>query len=1216
MLNMSLHGGLQRRWIVVLAVLGTCLATVGAAALLVQAAGLSAADQLASVASLLVGLVSLSLALRPRGDARSSPGREAELLGNAADRLAALVRLQWQDEAGARGLRDPRPIRVRWSSTSRPIEAPADSVLGRDPEIGGRVLRLKLAGDLTGVADAVRRLPAHQLVVLGEPGAGKSVLAMHFALAELAQRKPRGPVVILLSLADWDPRREHLHLWLARRISADYPILNDAQAYGRNAATRLVEEGLILPVLDGLDEMPAASIPEAIVGVNAAIGDRGVIVTCRSREYQSAVRQSRTTLSRAAVIEIEPVGATDAIDFLTGAEPADASLWKPVADELRSNPNGTFAKALSTPLMIATARSVCGPGGADRAELLNLARSTSVAGVNYELLRRLVPAAYAKEPPRLRSTRSRLQLRPGRAEKWLVYLANHLKRLNTQDLVWWRIAESVPAWLIGTIAGAATGLLSGAALVACIGLFGYLPASEVTWLVGVYCLLVGLPIGLTACRSTKTTSRPQCRRRFGEQITQALRDLLVLAVATSPFIVIPSESWADALSLGVPLWLCAAVLSGIVNGLRTEEPSNPRRASIHLREIARNAPAQLAKGLVIGVGIGIPFATLFLSDPLFGADAPSRAAFTLVATGLLGLGAIGLPLTLGRGLQSSLDKERTPTPQSGLRNDRRAFFAVILGTGLVVTALLATLGANFVPAPDLLEAVVLPIAIPVAMALALVTATASAPSQVCYLSAVVWLAVRGRLPWRPMRFLADAQNREVLRQTGSAYQFRHATLQEHLANQWPGSQPVRRGTNSHHAVARLRPWIKRIASAVPVTLLLVATFGAAEHSVTRLHAEAIHDILLKANSVDKSKPIVALRLRHAALALGPTEVGFDDPWSHTGLTLDDLLPTLLRYNGILRVSTVSRDTRAVFVSRDGKRLATIDLNDTATLWRINADGRLVDSTPLPDEYVTSVKFANDGTHLVSLGDGAVKVWIWTGGAEPKLVKDITVSLKSLDAGIDGDKIALLDADGSLHYWPWRGKSVARSGNDLDTNRSLPMSSTWLSLSDDGAAVVGLNVRDPVNEELTEHESDDVGIVVRNSGSGETTRFTIPYDVNLGGKALSLSYNIGFGTASGGYFTLGQLATNDVISDRWSQAAAIESNLSALAYSAKRAVFLSEDGSILIADPAQLDAAIRAFDSHPSRYVCDNIGRGLNQEEWAKYVPYSWLPELGYRPTCA
>jgi hypothetical protein len=46
----------------------------------------------------------------------------------------------------------------------------------------------------------------------------------------------------------------------------------------------------------------------------------------------------------------------------------------------------------------------------------------------------------------------------------------------------------------------------------------------------------------------------------------------------------------------------------------------------------------------------------------------------------------------------------------------------------------------------------------------------------------VWLAMRRKTPLRLMRFLADAHRRAVLRQVGAVYQFRHARLQDNLAN--------------------------------------------------------------------------------------------------------------------------------------------------------------------------------------------------------------------------------------------------------------------------------------------------------------------------------------------------------------------------------------------------------------------------------------------------
>jgi hypothetical protein len=56
------------------------------------------------------------------------------------------------------------------------------------------------------------------------------------------------------------------------------------------------------------------------------------------------------------------------------------------------------------------------------------------------------------------------------------------------------------------------------------------------------------------------------------------------------------------------------------------------------------------------------------------------------------------------------------------------------------------------------------------------------PSWPNWLLTRSWLALRRRLPWRLMDFLAEAHELSVLRQAGPVYQFRHIELQRHLAN--------------------------------------------------------------------------------------------------------------------------------------------------------------------------------------------------------------------------------------------------------------------------------------------------------------------------------------------------------------------------------------------------------------------------------------------------
>jgi hypothetical protein len=113
-----------------------------------------------------------------------------------------------------------------------------------------------------------------------------------------------------------------------------------------------------------------------------------------------------------------------------------------------------------------------------------------------------------------------------------------------------------------------------------------------------------------------------------------------------------------------------------------------------------------------------------------------------------------------------------------LIRDRRTFLGVGLATGLLaglVTKIMA--GVD----PGLGRGVALWI---VSVGLGLSAALVAACIQATWGTYTItrcWLALRHRLPWRLMGFLADAHERGVLRQAGAFYQFRHSELQDYLA---------------------------------------------------------------------------------------------------------------------------------------------------------------------------------------------------------------------------------------------------------------------------------------------------------------------------------------------------------------------------------------------------------------------------------------------------
>jgi hypothetical protein len=543
--------------------------TLAVAAVLVFVASgpprrLEVGDQLASVAgllvataALLVGVLSWLAALRP------PPMNPAVLLERAREELAQQVGRQWELESAARGLNRPEPLRVQWSTTSLAVEAAAAEVIG--PIAGARAIRLRLHGDAIEMAKVWRQLPARRLVLIGAAGAGKTSLAVLLVRQLLADREPGGQVPVLLSLSGWNPRRQHLDTWLAWRLRELYPILADRDRFGADASARLVDQVQVVPVLDGLDELPAGLRGHAIQALTDAVGsDRPLVLTCRSAEYQDIVAAAGTPLARAAVLEVEPVTGAQAARYLPAGQVDGQRRWAAVVSVLKAFPEGPLAQALSTPLMVYLAQIAYTPPGTDPAELTEF---PSADDVEKHLLSAYLPAVYApRRPVRGGSSLPPLHDFPAdKAQDWLAFLARHLSKSGSRDLAWWRLIDAVPR----------QNLVTGFAIGLTIGFFtGTDFALKGNILNGVVCgllaaLLSGLGFG-TVLRLAARPLRPRPRRgriqlmRLLLGLTAGLIIAAVFAVEMGPI-------------FGILLGITASVVLGFVTLTAENDLINPRQ---------------------------------------------------------------------------------------------------------------------------------------------------------------------------------------------------------------------------------------------------------------------------------------------------------------------------------------------------------------------------------------------------------------------------------------------------------------------------------------------------------------------------------------------------------------------------------------------------------------------------------------------------------------
>ena len=312
-------------------------------------------------------------------------------------------------------------------------------------------VRRPCSGQLAEAVDLYERLPGKRLVVLGPPGSGKSVMAMTLTLALLGRWQPGLRVPVLFPVASWDPSRTRLDDWLAEYLSENYQLSGDSRD-SRVVGQKLLAGNMLLPILDGLDEIPVALRPLGIKNLNRELdAAQPIILTCRTAEYREAV-ETGDVLTLAAVVELQPLHPATITRYLTETTPAGprAMRWAPVFERLRNDPDGALASVLRTPLMVFLTRAIYGDNPRDPAELLGQ-RFQDPGSIENHLLTQLIPAAYHDRP---RSAEERqFHWQTDDVTSWLTYLARHGADAGRSDLAWWQLERAVPAVVIDAVGG-------------------------------------------------------------------------------------------------------------------------------------------------------------------------------------------------------------------------------------------------------------------------------------------------------------------------------------------------------------------------------------------------------------------------------------------------------------------------------------------------------------------------------------------------------------------------------------------------------------------------------------------------------------------------------------------------------------------------------------------------------------------------------------------
>ncbi|MER5197348.1 NACHT domain-containing protein [Streptomyces sp. NPDC002755] len=664
----------------------------------------------------------------------AAPADEDKIL----EQLAVAVRTQWDNEAAVRRVNDPYPLPVAWETAGdelseswalltglacgRPGGPPGDPGLWPADPAG-------LAGQDAEIGHVFSdRTPTRRLVILGEPGAGKSVLLVRLLQDLIARRTAGDPVPVLFSLASWDPRQP-LKTWMAGQLRRAHPglataappsfaLMHAIDGQPGDLAMYLLNAGRILPLLDGFDELPPARHVTALDTLNRALPARQpVVLTSRTGPYRMALTRPGTTarLNGASAIRLLPLKAQDAADYLrrdAGSPDAPAAhRWNQVIAHLGTT--SPVGEVLATPLGLFLARTIYNPRPGTAAsplaphpdELCNAAAYPDPTALNTHLFHAFIPAAYASQQPRPPRWTA------DQAHRAFVFLARFQQhqRAGSPDIAWWELPKAIPKRTRRLVFGLATGLPTG------------ITAGLVTQ--PLFGLMAGFVAGLV------TVTAAGLMTAFMGAGTPRVRLRLALSAHV--------HSLGLVFVLG--LWLVASLVIGTVVGL-----------------VAVLNGIGTAHGLWLGImsGFLVGSAALFMS--VLVADAPDLTA--------------------------------SPGPVTLFASDRRTFLTFMLTVAAVFGIIIAlpsgiVVGSVFGILLGVAAGLVFGIA--AGLASGIVFGVVGGLIQTAwgyFVISCAFLAVRRKIPRHLMAFLQDAhEHRGVLRQAGAVYQFRHIDLQRHLA---------------------------------------------------------------------------------------------------------------------------------------------------------------------------------------------------------------------------------------------------------------------------------------------------------------------------------------------------------------------------------------------------------------------------------------------------
>ncbi|MFF3016910.1 NACHT domain-containing protein [Streptomyces sp. NPDC057939] len=719
------------------------------------------------------------------------PGRARR--DRAAVRLRRRLVKQVRDRTAVEWGRAEVHLYLRPRFTILTVDRQAENVRGRR---GRRARRVEPVAAATRVSD-IRTLfeDTDDLVLLGRPGMGKTTqlarLAHRLAVEALEGPDEAEPLHVPVYLRLDTYRGEPFEEWLVNAMGRQYTGIS-----GVLVRTWLSEHRL-LPVLDGLDEVPEADRSKCVAELRRLRrACPGMAVGCRTDEAD--LRRLALDLRALRYVEIQPPSRQDVQEFLT----ADRQALADVHVALEEDPD--LWELLRSPMMLGFIRVTYRNRPAD-----DLRRPGSPAERRGRIFDAYVRECLLRERPGPDES-------PERTLTWLTWLARtlterqeHVLYLDRLDLGWLPRTEQrgprmLPNLAMSFCALGLPVLWVAAAVHAGVLEAGVTDAAILAGVMAVTCAVTSYHSETRFLRADEAEragrgdaadgspnrNRDQDRdrdrnggrgRKGGRERNPDRGAIIEPVAATGPLMVgmvflMVNVLHVDLLAPG-PLvvalayfWVAATQMEGSftdvfqpVEQLRwtwlLRERTHYSKVKFHLVRGAFSLFMWLSIEALIGYVVH-----LLCPDPWW--IGPAAAAL------------LGVVYIVGNQFEPSL-QDRRPRPNEGMRRTVR--FSVVHGfAGLVVAGVgLMVLVGLATPGHDLRRAGFLAVLLGALFAVVRGFRFGGL-AVVRHWTIRAILARRGRTPYRYRRFLYGAEERVLLLRTDSGYFFPHRLLQLHL----------------------------------------------------------------------------------------------------------------------------------------------------------------------------------------------------------------------------------------------------------------------------------------------------------------------------------------------------------------------------------------------------------------------------------------------------